>query len=142
MCGSPVPPNQTSALGLAFSAISWASASPVLRLSTLTLMPLVRLNVVLISVHHSSWAEQIRFSAWVPCALAAVAVTARLSAIHVRRNDIGILFFKKREQQRSHAAPSKGPAHETTRRKIAGQGPWPHATTASTPITPPASMRL
>ena len=38
-CGSPVPPNQTSVFGFAFSAISWASASPEPLSDMLTLMP-------------------------------------------------------------------------------------------------------
>src|SRR6478609_2250143 len=56
--GSPVPPNQTSVFGLAFSAISCASASPEPLSDMLTLMPVDLANTVWIMLHQSAWTEQ------------------------------------------------------------------------------------
>src|SRR3954462_13727484 len=56
--GSPVPPNQTSVLGLSFSAVSWARASPEPFICTLTLAPVVRAYTVEIMLHHSACTEQ------------------------------------------------------------------------------------
>src|SRR5262245_42062766 len=69
-CGSPVPPNHTSVLGLAFSAINCASASPEPLSDMLILMPVLLANTVWIMLHHSACTEQITFS-WPPsCAWA------------------------------------------------------------------------
>src|SRR5687767_14339378 len=61
-CGSPVPPNHTSVLGLARSAINCASASPEPFNDMLTLMPLLLANTVWIMLHHSACTEQITLS--------------------------------------------------------------------------------
>src|SRR6476469_1614429 len=64
-CGSPVPPNQTSVFGFAFSAISCASASPEPFSDMLTLMPVDFANTVWIMLHQSACTEQITLT-W-PC---------------------------------------------------------------------------
>jgi hypothetical protein len=49
-----VPPNQTSVFGFAFSAISWASASPEPLSDMLTLIPVDFWNTVWIMLHQSA----------------------------------------------------------------------------------------
>jgi len=75
------------------SALSpWSNYDGALERShlVLTLMPLVRLKVALISEHHSSCTEQIRFKLGVPWARAAGASAARAKArvVKVRREDM------------------------------------------------------
>src|SRR5258705_6494863 len=77
-CGSPVPPNQTSSLGLAFSAAICANDSPEPFNVNPTLMPVSFSNSVAASEHHSDCTGQITLSC---CAKADV---AQLDAIAAR----------------------------------------------------------
>src|SRR5882724_9195890 len=63
-CGSPVPPNQTSNLGLAFSAAICANDSPEPFNVNPTLMPVSFSNSVAASEHHSACTGQITFNCW------------------------------------------------------------------------------
>src|SRR5687767_14641930 len=78
-CGSPVPPNQMSVLGLARSATSCASASPEPFSDMLTLIPVVRANTVWIMLHHSACTEQMTLI-WPPSCAWPRAVLHRASA--------------------------------------------------------------
>src|SRR5512137_1539506 len=77
-CGSPVPPNQTSVFGFAFSAMICASASPEPLSDMLTLMPVVLANTVWIMLHHSACTEQMTLSC--PASWAAAGATAAATA--------------------------------------------------------------
>src|SRR5512144_2404837 len=80
-CGSPVPPNQTSSFGLAFSAASCAIDSPEPLSVSATLMPVSRWNSVATRLHHSPCTEQMTLSC---CAAATEAPPTRARA-HAHR---------------------------------------------------------
>src|SRR6187397_610119 len=84
-CGSPVPPNQTSVFGFAFSAISWASASPEPFSDMLTLMPVDFANTVWIMLHQSACTEQITLTCPGGVCAAAAAAHAHPTTSRARR---------------------------------------------------------
>src|ERR1700752_1821319 len=85
-CGSPVPPNQTSSLGLAFSAAICANDSPEPFNVNPTLMPVSFSNSVAASEHHSDCTGQITFSCCPKANVAQLdAIAARIAMLRTQR---------------------------------------------------------